>query len=94
MVLTRSTQQHHETIVTSLQEAYLKNTLAQFVSGSKLNDLANGFISRSTMWDKLVLRSYRASAVRGLAGDKLRALIVVGGMPVLVPNRAANHTES
>lgn len=77
--LTTRTDKHHAAIVTPLHEAYLNNPLAKFVSGSKLSALANGYMSRTTTWDKLVWRGMRNGQLRGLAGDKLRALVVVGG---------------
>jgi long-chain acyl-CoA synthetase len=75
--LTFSTAQHHEAITSDLHQAYRGNALAKLVSGSKLNDLANGHISRDSIWDKLVWRSLRNNAIGGLAGDRLRALIIV-----------------
>ena len=74
-----STAKHHETIVSALQEAYLGNPLARFVSGGKLAELANGYISRTGFWDRLVWGPLRNNTLQGIAGDKLRAMIVVGG---------------
>lgn len=70
-------------MVKALYSSYKGNGLAGLVSRYKLIGLQGGDVSRKGWWENMLWRPIRQKALGGLAGDKLRSLVVVGGESML-----------
>lgn len=77
-----SSKEYHETIVKALYNSFKGSTLANLVAKYKLIGIQGGDVSRKGWWENLVWRPIRQRALGGIAGDKLRSLVVVGGKSV------------
>jgi hypothetical protein len=74
-----STSKHHSALVSRLHESFSSHSFGAFAARHKLPSLRSGHVSRNGLWDKYVWSGIRESAFGGVAGEKLRGVIVVGG---------------
>ena len=74
-----SSSKHHSTLLSRLHEAFKAHPLSDFATRHRLPSLRGGHVARDGMWDKYLWSRMREGALGGVAGDKLRGVIVVGG---------------
>ena len=75
----RSSREHHEALVRSLYRSFKSSFLGSFAAEHKLLGIQGGNVSRSGWLERLVWKSIRQRPLGGIAGDNLRAVVVVGG---------------
>lgn len=75
------TPKYHRALLDGLQFSYEAHPWASLAARHKARDLSYGHVSRDGIWDKILWSGMRENAVGGIAGQKLRAVILVGDAP-------------
>ncbi|KAL1408830.1 hypothetical protein Q8F55_005644 [Vanrija albida] len=75
------TAKHHRALVTHLQAEFLAHPLASVAGSQQVNNIRGGYVARGSFADKWVFAGVRRAVLGGVAGDALRAVVVVGDAP-------------
>lgn len=75
------TPKYHRALLDSLQFSYEAHPWASLAALHKARDLSHGHVDRDGIWDKILWSGMRENVVGGVAGRKLRAVILVGDAP-------------
>ncbi|WVQ72284.1 hypothetical protein IAR50_001834 [Cryptococcus sp. DSM 104548] len=75
------TPQHHQALVKKLAYSYEAHPYASLAAQHKAHGLRSGHIDRDSLWDKVIWSGMRENVLGGVAGKKLRAVILVGDAP-------------
>lgn len=73
------TPAHHAALIKNLHNSFLGHPFGGIAARHRLRSLQEGYVAREGLLDKFVWAPIRNSALGGIAGDDLRAVLVIGG---------------
>ncbi|UOH79436.1 hypothetical protein LQV05_000441 [Cryptococcus neoformans] len=75
------TPRYHRALLDSLQFSYEAHPWASLAARHKARGISYGHVDRDGIWDKILWSGMRENVMGGVAGRKLRAVILVGDAP-------------
>ncbi|EIW73123.1 hypothetical protein M231_06039 [Tremella mesenterica] len=75
------TSEHHLSLLTELQTSFVAHPLSAFAARHQTQSIRAGHVSRGGLLDRYLFRNVREGMLGGVAGERLRAVIVVGDGP-------------
>ncbi|TYJ57458.1 hypothetical protein B9479_001775 [Cryptococcus floricola] len=75
------TPKHHRALVNKLAYSYQAHPYTSLAARHKAHGLRSGHVDRDSIWDKIIWSGMRENVLGGVAGHKLRAVILVGDAP-------------
>ncbi|WVN88510.1 uncharacterized protein L203_103721 [Cryptococcus depauperatus CBS 7841] len=75
------TPKHHRALIDRLQYTYEAHPYAALAIRRKVHSIKSGYVDRDGLWDRVIFSGMRENVMGGVAGHKLRAVILVGDAP-------------
>ncbi|WVQ82846.1 hypothetical protein IAT38_004981 [Cryptococcus sp. DSM 104549] len=75
------TPKHHHALISRLQYTYEAHPYASYAARHKAHGLKAGHVKRDGLWDKVLWSGMRENVLGGVAGQRLRGVILVGDAP-------------
>ncbi|WVR03122.1 hypothetical protein IAU60_000112 [Kwoniella sp. DSM 27419] len=72
---------HHHALIERLQYTYTAHPFASVAARHKNHTIRAGHIDRDSLWDKVLWSGMRENVLGGVAGRRLRGVILVGDAP-------------
>ncbi|WWC67281.1 uncharacterized protein I206_101189 [Kwoniella pini CBS 10737] len=72
---------HHHALLNRLQYTYTSHPFASLAARHKSHSIRAGHIDRDSLWDKVLWSGMRENVLGGIAGQRLRGVILVGDAP-------------
>ncbi|OCF34867.1 hypothetical protein I316_03413 [Kwoniella heveanensis BCC8398] len=72
---------HHHALVERLQYTYTAHPFAAVAARHKNHSIRAGHIDRDSLWDRVLWSGMRENVLGGIAGQRLRGVILVGDAP-------------
>ncbi|WRT63250.1 uncharacterized protein IL334_000153 [Kwoniella shivajii] len=75
------TPKHHHALLDRLQYTYSSHPFATLAARHKGHSIRAGHVDRDSLWDKVIWSGMRENVLGGIAGQRLRGVILVGDAP-------------
>ncbi|WWC57626.1 uncharacterized protein I303_100158 [Kwoniella dejecticola CBS 10117] len=72
---------HHHALLNRLQYTYTSHPFASLAARHKGHSIRAGHIDRDSLWDRVLWSGMRENVLGGIAGQRLRGVILVGDAP-------------